>query len=44
MGRKFCVEIFSQGMEEHHTKSNPRMVKIISGPSIFLKPGHKARL
>jgi hypothetical protein len=30
MGRKFCVEVFSQGMEEHHTKRNPRMVKTIS--------------
>jgi hypothetical protein len=29
MGRKFCVEVFSQRMEEHHTKRIPRVVNTI---------------
>jgi hypothetical protein len=30
MGRKFCVDVFSQEIEEHHIKRNTRMVKTIS--------------
>ena len=29
-GRKFCVEVFSQGMEEHQTELYTRIVKTIS--------------